>query len=679
MSDTTILTPGVYIEEFTPGQPIAGVATNIAAFVGIASMGPIGVPTLVTSWDRFRQVFGDAPVEDTYLWYAVRGFYQNGGKIAFIVRVDGSLPDALALRNRGTVASWDVSARTVGSQAPPITVEVVTQNRIAPGAPTQSMAYKPSGTLSAATPFAPPPAVPPPGARDFRLQNAKEAAKFRPGDRISVNGEILTIARVTADKLTVTTDPTSAHALNAPVILARTQAGDRILRITTMSADVAKVLVPGAILTLRQAGSTDTGVVAGVLTEFLDPTTAPPIVSYRVTFRDGLTSSYDLDPAQPSVDVTSEEFDITVGQTGTPKTYAFLSLDAAHSRYFLSEVNDDPNGLVTISWKQPRPVTALPGRLPAAIVATALTGGGTQPPDVNNFTAAVDALKRVDQVNLLACPDAVTFARDPGDGVGATTLRTIQLAMISHCESMGDRFAVLDSRPEARLSGAGSVDEQRTPLESKRGYAALYYPWLITSSVIPSQTLAVPPSGHICGVIARSDSTRGVFKAPANEPVRETLGVAQEMTDDEQGLLNDNGIDCIRSFAGGIPTLWGARTTSRDTNWRYVSTRRLLLYLEESIQEGIRWGVFEPNNQTLWRKLRRSITDFLLRAYRDGAFFGDKPEDAFYVRIDEVLNPFSEQQLGRLTIEIGVRPAFPAEFIIVRIGIWAGGSETTES
>jgi phage tail sheath protein FI len=130
---------------------------------------------------------------------------------------------------------------------------------------------------------------------------------------------------------------------------------------------------------------------------------------------------------------------------------------------------------------------------------------------------------------------------------------------------------------------------------------------------------------------------------------------------------------------GGRPIVWGARTTATDTNWQYVNIRRLFLYLEESIQEGIRWAVFEPNNLSLWQKLKRTLNDFLMRAWRDGALFGAKAEDAFYVRIDEVLNPFSQQQLGRLTIEIGVRPAYPAEFIVVRIGIWDGGSEVSES
>jgi hypothetical protein len=170
-----------------------------------------------------------------------------------------------------------------------------------------------------------------------------------------------------------------------------------------------------------------------------------------------------------------------------------------------------------------------------------------------------------------------------------------------------------------------------------------------------------------------------VHKAPANEIVNGALAVERSMSDIEQGQLNLEGIDVIRVFNnGGRPVVWGARTTATDLNWQYVNIRRLFIFLEQSIEVGIRWAVFEPNNPALWQKLRRTITAFLTQVWRDGALFGTKADEAFYVRIDDVLNPFSEQALGRLHLEIGVRPSYPAEFIIVRIGIWDGGSDVTE-
>ena len=152
------------------------------------------------------------------------------------------------------------------------------------------------------------------------------------------------------------------------------------------------------------------------------------------------------------------------------------------------------------------------------------------------------------------------------------------------------------------------------------------------------------------------------------------------LTDAEQGPLNLMGINVLRVFGGrGQPIVWGARTVASNRNWQYVNIRRLFLFLEESIAEGIRWAVFEPNNLKLWQKLKQSVTEFLTRVWRDGALFGATAEEAFYVRIDEALNPASTRRLGRLYIEVGVRPSYPAEFIVVRIGIWSGGAEVSES
>jgi phage tail sheath protein FI len=287
----------------------------------------------------------------------------------------------------------------------------------------------------------------------------------------------------------------------------------------------------------------------------------------------------------------------------------------------------------------------------------------------NDYIDALDTLREIDDVNIIAIPDRITA--------------TVQQAIIAHCELLQDRFGVLDSQAGVPLFGAGAnpgIDTQRRAVDSTRGYAALYYPWLRVSPIGPGDPILVPPSGHVCGIMARVDANRGVFKAPANENVNGAVGVETTMSDIDQGQLNLSGINVIRVFqGGGRPILWGARTTATDRNWQYVNIRRLFLFLEESIQEGIRWAVFEPNNTGLWQKLKRTISAFLLQQWRDGALFGLTPEEAFYVRIDETLNPDSQRALGRLYIEIGVRPSYPAEFIIVRIGIWQGGSETTES
>ena len=189
------------------------------------------------------------------------------------------------------------------------------------------------------------------------------------------------------------------------------------------------------------------------------------------------------------------------------------------------------------------------------------------------------------------------------------------------------------------------------------------------------------PSGHIAGIYARTDLSRGVFKAPAGTSHHQRRARRRAHADAtiEQGSLNLKGINVIRVFRrGGRPIVWGARTTSTDTNWQYVNIRRLFLFLEESIQDGIRWAVFEPNNLALWQKLKRTITAFLTQQWRDGALFGAKAEEAFYVRIDEALNPDNERALGPAVHRDRRAAPYPAEFIIVRIGIWQGGGEVSE-
>jgi phage tail sheath protein FI len=264
--------------------------------------------------------------------------------------------------------------------------------------------------------------------------------------------------------------------------------------------------------------------------------------------------------------------------------------------------------------------------------------------------------------------------------IPGATVETAQLPLIAHCERMGDRVAVIDPPP-------GQTPQQVAGLApalsgTDRGFGALYYPWIQVVDPAMRRLAYWPPSAHMAGVYARTDTERGVFKAPANTTVRGAFGVERPLTDADQDLLNPAGVNAFRlPPAGGPPRVWGARTTSTTANksWMYVNIRRLFNWFEESIAEGIRWAVFEPNSRGLWAKLDRTITAFLAQAQKDGAIFGSQPAEGFYVRIDDALNPESERAAGRLHIEIGIQPVYPAEFIVVRIGIWDGGSSVAES
>jgi uncharacterized protein len=277
-------------------------------------------------------------------------------------------------------------------------------------------------------------------------------------------------------------------------------------------------------------------------------------------------------------------------------------------------------------------------------------------------------LAAVDEVTMVICPDLMTFAGN-GDDTG---LRDLQGKMIAHCENMGDRMAILDTPPG--LSPQDVYDWRMNAAGYDSKFATLYYPWLEVMDPISKRPLMVPPSGHVAGVWCRTDATRGVHKAPANEVTLGVNGVAFQVTGEEQGSLNQRGINCIRTFPGRGIRIWGARTLSSDPEWRYVNVRRLFNYISESIMEGTQWAVFEPNDERLWSSLRISAGNFLARTWRSGALFGATPAEAFFVKCDAETNPQDVIEAGQVVIEIGICPVKPAEFVIFRISQFAAGA-----
>jgi uncharacterized protein len=256
--------------------------------------------------------------------------------------------------------------------------------------------------------------------------------------------------------------------------------------------------------------------------------------------------------------------------------------------------------------------------------------------------------------------DEVAICAVPGMWSG-----TVQAALIAHCEYLKDRFAILD--PQNGLSIEG-VREFREPYDTS--YAALYYPWLVTRHPTAGLDVEVPPSGHIAGIYARVDVERGVHKAPANaiiRGIRVSDGIAQDVTRRHQDLLNPQGINALRFFAGQGHRVWGARTLSSDSAWRYVNVRRLFLFIEESIEEGTQWVVFEPNREPLWALVRQTVENFLGTVWRSGALAGTTPDEAFFVACDRTTMTEDDLQNGRLVCVVGVAPVHPAEFVIFRI------------
>jgi uncharacterized protein len=280
---------------------------------------------------------------------------------------------------------------------------------------------------------------------------------------------------------------------------------------------------------------------------------------------------------------------------------------------------------------------------------------------------ALDAFGAIDEISIVAAPGIVS--------------EEVQEMLIDHCESLGDRFAILDGAQQATQPEFTKTKIQGQTKDSS--YAAIYFPWirvtdfiekLVSSGDSQREPLFVAPSGHIAGVYARVDGDRGVHKAPANVAIRGALDVQHPLTKAHQDGLNPQGINCIRNLNGNI-YVWGARTMGGDANgeFKHVSTRRLMNFLRESIEEGTQFVVFEPNNPGLWQRIKRSVGDFLLGQWREGALFGDTPDKAFFVKCDGETNSRDVREASQVVTEIGVAIVKPAEFVIFRIQQQTGG------
>jgi len=297
--------------------------------------------------------------------------------------------------------------------------------------------------------------------------------------------------------------------------------------------------------------------------------------------------------------------------------------------------------------------------------------GGNQPTpaDYEGVETLVDGVKTktglrsfedLDDISIVAAPGATFKFANVG---GTDHAKAINQCLISHCEKMRYRVAVIDS-----MDGhdPGKVKNFKSAFDSK--HAAVYYPWISSVDPITRKKINVPPSGSICGIYARVDSKHGVHIAPANEEIRSANGLEFDIDKVQQSSLNPLGINCLRYFKSHGYRVWGARTASSDPEWKYINVRRYFAYLEHSIDRGTQWTVFESNGAVLWNNVRQSIEDFLFNEWKQGRLAGAKPEEAYNVRCDRTTMTQEDIDNGRLVCMIGVAPVKPAEFVIFRIG-----------
>jgi hypothetical protein len=456
-------------------------------------------------------------------------------------------------------------------------------------------------------------------------------------------------------KITVVSAETYSD-LTAPNILSTINAAS-----TLVTASWHAIAAGGTTPSLPSVGA------AIVIGDQLDQPTADGNTDLRLTSRASNSSrtmtadfAAGVPPATTTIKITDTE--------------VFDNLTAANVLAMLNGGSD----LVRAEWHLGTPGRTITPSLPNVVAATALpnghgqlfTGGddgafaeaqyigdGSLPPSQRSGLAA---LRGIDEVSILAAPDEVRFS------AGQLTD-----AIIDQCEQLKDRFGVLTIADRN-----GDVSLVRPPRDSS--YGAVYYPFIRIMDPRTQTDIVIPPTGHVAGIYARVDIERGVHKAPANEVVRgiSTVDLSADrkpleftLAKGEQDILNPRGVNVIRDFRSQRRDIrvWGARTISSDGQWRYVNVRRLFIFIEESIDKGTQWVVFEPNDDPTWSAVRRSITAFLTTVWRNGALMGTTADEAFFVKCDKTTMTQDDIDNGRLICLIGIAPVKPAEFVIFRI------------
>jgi uncharacterized protein len=700
--------PGVYIQEITIPGPLAPASTSNLAIVGPASSGPLNTPTPLTNFDQFSSIFGDyieAPYR-VYAAHALKGFFDEGGFFCYFVRVGNGAPSSFKLNDRAAApqTSLVVTALEEGNPATATTVKVDDASLTTTTIQKANANISPFSATLATTP----------NPKSITVTTAGDLTKFLPGDPVHLHDTgkdddaiIASISGTTVNFQAALTNAYTAGTLaysdiskkSVPVSAVTgflpgdsvhlddgTHTDDPIIA----SIKGLRIIFQSPVANLYSSGTIRTGNIAAGATQIRVASSAKiepgSVISFSVSgtlketavvrlvnpltnvlgLTDPLGFAYDLATGSPAVNVATIEFKLTiVSPNAGTETYDNLSMDPRHSRYFDTIIKSKA---VTVALPDPPSTTPPPNNIPAVTATAQPLAGGAEDNlatlDTNAYHAGINSLRKIPDVNLLSVPDAV------GAHFSAADTQDIQAYMIQHCQHMQDRFAILDciefNSSDITFS---SVTTQRTGINSDGGFAALYCPWIGITNPFGSGKILVPPSGHTAGVFANNDSTIGVYKAPANEAITSALSVEVAVTDEDQGRLNDLGINVIRSFPNAGIKIWGARTIAPAdiTAWRFVNVRRLLLFIEKTIQQGTRFAVFEPNNITLWQQIKRMVTDFLNEQWQGGALFGATPAQAFRVRVDETLNPPQTRSLGILVVEVTVVPTTPAEFIIFQV------------
>jgi uncharacterized protein len=657
------LAPGVYVEETSfRSKSIEGVSTTTTAFVGPTRYGPVeDEPEILTSLLDFERTYGDgrplqfadedaAPANaaavpalqrsslPNYMWHAVRGFFENGGARLYVKRV---------FRDVGIGAAPSPGA----ADDRPDRSDGRASSTIAAGSPGgDSIAIKARFPGAA-------------GGRRVRLTLQRSLSILTPSGGVSglQDRDVVLIERLGS--------PASADYTFA--LAHREEAPDG--SVAWEFSNATTNLIPPTSGNRFVLGDLDpvlngVSVVSVSLTDYPpdgSPSTTWPSLALdeqhvRAEVRDSIFARFEPEPTRRADRLGLPVIVQATGiANGVEAIETILGYGNSVRGASPGQLMDDDLAS-TVSTDEARSIDVRlegghDGRRP-----TAAEYEGAPDPNVP-YKLGLRAFEDLEDVSIVAAPGSTKDL----EGIYADDAATIMGLLISHCERMRYRIAVLDSGDGQRIS---QVRALRARIDSK--HAALYYPWVMVLDPISQDELALPPSGFVAGIYARNDRLRAVYKAPANETVALALRFETMLNRAQQEVLNPEGVNCFRFFEGRGNRLWGARTISSDPEWKYVNLRRYFAYLERSIDVGTQWAVFEPNGELLWANVRRTISDFLLNEFQMGALLGDKPEKAFFVKCDRSTMTQNDLDNGRLVCLIGVAPLRPAEFVIFRIGQW---------
>ncbi len=657
------LAPGVYIEEVSyRAKTIEGVSTSTAGFIGPALFGPVdGVPELLTSLADYERIYGSLdPIQfsdesdpsTNFLAQSVRAFFENGGKRLYVGRLfdpptgqEGNADYGKATASiTGTGGTLDLKARYPGGGGElTLTFTIRATQNVLSGVPRDPLN--------------------PQGPRDPAVRGLQDQDVVWISDLSSP----YTFSNFREGQL-YTAERYFSPSTNRWTYRFR-GAGNSLLEMSDLTPGVDKVLIitcnvdvvfPGMFPRVESWTNLrfDPDHALSLFKVFADPLpnriqqlTNPLVVEEtalsgwqvaRVLMtqtrpaqdRPRLLRALGVDPAAPGSDAIDLSILATIDRT---------ELGDSDRRFTIQLSTTASNG------ERPKP--------------RAYEGDDTRV----EAKSGLKAFEDIADISIVAAPgySAMSYLSAGDREKGKVQIQQIMGHLISHCERMRYRVAVLDSAEEQAIS---EVREYRAQVDST--HAALYYPWIRILDPISNDEISVPPSGFVAGIYARNDIEKGVHKAPANEVVRLAVDFEFVLNKAQQDVLNPEGINAFRYFEGRGRRLWGARTISSDPEWKYINVRRYFAYLERSVERGTQWVVFENNVSSTWANVRRTVEDFLYNEWKNGRVMGDKPEEAYFVRCDRSTMTQNDIDNGRLVVLVGICPVRPAEFVIFRIGQW---------